>query len=76
MPNLMLTLLLAECVYCGSTADAVRRDAHHLGARDPVCCTPAGIDTRCWYCGDVAEGAFWLLGRVFCSRACAADYGE
>jgi hypothetical protein len=76
MQNPMLTLVLAECVHCGSTAETVRRDVYSLATPAGVCCTPAGVETHCWYCGDAAEYPFWVLGRPFCSRACAADYGE
>jgi hypothetical protein len=36
--NPLLTLIAAECVSCGSTAEAVNKDRLLLGDRDSVCC--------------------------------------
>jgi hypothetical protein len=38
MKTSMLTLIAAECVHCGSTAEAVKRDRLLVSARSAVCC--------------------------------------
>jgi hypothetical protein len=74
MPNLMLTLISVECVYSGSTAETVRQDAYHLGATIPICCEPRPLEATGYSCGAPAESAYRCDGRIFCRRACAADF--
>jgi hypothetical protein len=40
MTNFMLTLIAAESVHCGSTAETVMRDRFRLGKKGAVCCSP------------------------------------
>ncbi len=74
--NPMLTLVAAECTHCGSTADSVRQDRYLLGEHDAACCTSPAGERVCWHDRTPTHDPFWLAGRAFCCRACAADGAE